>query len=94
MPSERYLRNKIRVFELYGIDIKDKKYNCHHQVFRRDIIDGLVPSDYDIDGKANLIPLHIRNEHEPLHRLVEDRQDYNVKKKKRSKFIKNSERSL
>lgn len=58
MSKERYLQNRARVYEIYGIPIKDRGTRCdmHHIVNKKDL-GVLVPRDFDIDAKSNLYPL-------------------------------------
>lgn len=65
-PKE-YIDNKERVYDIYNIPIKERGtvYNIHHLVNRHDL-GVLVPLDFHIDEKSNLIPLKIRT-HEELH---------------------------
>lgn len=65
-----YEKNRTIVFAIYGIDPKDKEYNCHHIVTRKDYKEGLVSPDFDIDGKSNLFPIKI-NLHKILNEIIE-----------------------
>ena len=67
MSKERYQKNRERVYEIYGIDIKDRNYNCHHIVFKEDVRRGHV--DTNVDDKGNLIPMR-KDEHARLHEKI------------------------
>jgi hypothetical protein len=69
MSNERYLRNRTRVFEIYGIHPNDQRYNCHHIVCKADV-GSLVPADFDIDGKANLYPI-LKYDHDEVNRRID-----------------------
>lgn len=70
---ERYLQNKKRVKEIYGIDPQDRRYNTHHIVFRSDFKKGgfgrTLGKGYR-DSKANLCPLR-KEVHRELHEEVD-----------------------
>ena len=65
--SEYYNENRRRVFEIYGLDPKDSRYNCHHIVSKKDYKNGVVGPEFDLDGKANLYPLR-----KNLHNILTD----------------------
>jgi len=69
--SERYHHNCQIVYDIYGIPPKERgtRYNIHHNIFRSDV-GNLVPRNFDIDNIANLTPLKVREEHDPLHRYI------------------------
>ena len=68
--KQRYQANRERVFEIYGIDPQDRRYNAHHILFRGDFDNNPDwPQDYQ-DSKANLCPLLIE-EHDRLHERVD-----------------------
>ena len=60
---ERYLQNRTRVFEIYGIPKNERgtKYTMHHIVCRHDV-GNLVPSTFRINELSNLYPLLV-NDH-------------------------------
>lgn len=62
MSREEYRENRERVYEIYGIDIRDRRYNCHHIIPRH---------EGGGDDKANLIPLDKRD-HEWIHEQIGD----------------------
>ena len=64
-----YAINRERVYKIYGINIDDKNYNCHHIVTREDVKKGLVEPNFDLHSLSNLIPLKIRD-HNDLHRRI------------------------
>lgn len=82
-----YQANRERVFSIYGIDPKDRRYNCHHIQFRNDFDHHPDwPQDYQ-DSKANLIPM-LEEEHRRLHEKVdgmEERVLYQAPKRKTKK---------
>lgn len=57
---QSYNDNRARVFEIYGINPKDKRYNCHHIVTKNDNRMGIINLGYGMNCKENLYP--IRNE--------------------------------
>ena len=65
-----YQTNRERVYQIYGVDINDHSYNCHHIVTREDVKKGLVSPDFDLHSVANLIPLKIRD-HERIHQYFQ-----------------------
>jgi len=67
--KNKYYSNKIKVFKIYGIKISDPEYNCHHIVTKNDLITGLFPDDFDIDGLSNLYPIKIK-QHELLNKII------------------------
>lgn len=70
-----YQANRDRVFEIYGIDPKDRRYSAHHIIFRSDFEKpNNFPEGYQ-DSKANLYPLTIE-EHERLHKKIEEREGH------------------
>jgi hypothetical protein len=72
--KSRYLDNKKRVMEIYGVDPEDRSFNIHHIIFKSDFQGGGVAESVDkgyMNSKANLIPLPV-NEHKRLHERVED----------------------
>jgi len=69
MSKESIKANYKRVYEIYGIDPKDKRYNIHHIVFKRDCKKGLM-KNFEVNKISNLIPLR-RGEHAELHRRVD-----------------------
>jgi len=62
-----YKENRSRVFEICGIDPKDRKYNCHHyKKFR---------SEGGSDEKDNLFPMEV-GEHKQLHKTISEQEGY------------------
>lgn len=57
MKSKEYIENKRRVFEIYGVSVQDRRFNCHHIIARH---------EGGGDGKENLIPL-LKEDHEWIH---------------------------
>ena len=82
MSKERYLQNKQRVKELYGIDPNDRRYNVHHLGFRNDFKEGrfgkkeetwgIMKKGY-IDSTANLCPLE-KEVHRKIHEKAEEQR--------------------
>ena len=87
MSKESIKRNYARVYEIYGIEPNDRRYNIHHIVFKRDCKSGLM-KNFDVNQLSNLIPLR-KEQHAELHRRVDLIEHYhhdtNKKKKKRRK---------
>jgi len=67
--KNKYDQNKRKAFRAYGIKISDPEYNCHHIVTKNDLITGLFPDDFDINGLSNLYPIRIK-EHELLNEII------------------------
>ena len=72
MGKEEYKANRARVYEIYGIDIHDRRYNCHHIVGK---------AEGGGDDKGNLIPLP-KEIHEQIH---EEQGDFIKPRKKRGR---------
>jgi hypothetical protein len=68
--KESYKRNRTNIFEIYGIDPKDKKYNCHHIVTKSDHKKGVINLPADINCQSNLYPISIRL-HPILHQIID-----------------------
>lgn len=69
MSYERIPSNRERVFEIYGIDPEDERYNCHHIVMRTDFKHGTIVNETNVNSKSNLYP--IRKElHVILHKII------------------------
>lgn len=87
MSKERYQENRKRVFEIYGIDPNDRRYNCHHIIFRSDLANlRNLPQGY-CDSKANLYPLKVE-EHIKLHLKVEQMENRVIYRAKRRRTKK------
>ena len=69
--KERYHQNRERVFSIYGIDPNDKRFSCHHILFRSDFKTHPEWDQKYQDSKANLIPL-TKEEHLRLHQRVDE----------------------
>ena len=67
--KERYLQNKSRVFEIYGISTKDRRYDCHHIIGRAECSE-LMGEDFDVHQVSNLVPMRLEDHHE-LHRRLD-----------------------
>ena len=74
MSKESIKANYQRVYEIYGIDPNDKRYNIHHIVFKRDVKKGLM-KDFDVNQRSNLIPLK-KEIHNSLHKRVDEMEHY------------------
>ncbi len=62
MRSKEYIENRERVFEIYGVSPKDRRYNCHH----------IIPKhEGGGDGKENLAPI-LKKDHEWIHEKMGD----------------------
>ena len=86
-----YQANRDRVFEIYGIDPKDRRYSAHNIIFRSDFEKpNNFPEGYQ-DSKANLYPLTIE-EHERLHQKVEEKEGHVIYKAKRRRWRKHKKR--
>lgn len=73
MRRERDI-NKERVYDILGIppEQRGKEYTIHHEVFKSDVkANPQMWRHIDLDGIENLFPLP-REEHERLHKLVEE----------------------
>jgi hypothetical protein len=78
MSKEEYKQNRERVYEIYEVDIHDRRYNCHHIIGRHEYQtnkrfwdDGSANGEFDVDGKGNLIPLR-KEDHERIHEQLGD----------------------
>jgi hypothetical protein len=80
-----YKANRERAYEIYGIDLTDKNYNCHHIVTHEDKKNGLVPQNFDINCLSNLIPLKIRD-HVSLHNKINALNQEFIDSKKNTQF--------
>jgi len=86
-----YQANRDRVFEIYGIDPRDKRYSAHHIIFRSDFErPNHFPPGY-CNSKANLFPLTIE-EHEQLHQKVEEQEGHVIYRDKRKRRRKHKRR--
>jgi len=87
MSKESIKRNYARVYEIYGIEPNDRRYNIHHIVYKRDCKSGLM-KNFDVNQISNLCPLK-KEDHADLHRRVDLIEHYhhdtNKKKKKKRK---------
>lgn len=85
--KERYQANRTRVFEIYGLDPNDQRYNCHHILFREDFREHPEWDKSYQDSKANLCPLTVED-HQRLHEMVDGIEErprvlYQAPKRKR-----------
>ena len=78
--KERYKKNRTRVFEIYGIDPEDRRYNTHHIIFKSDTKRSPFRG-YDVDQLANLCPMLI-TEHRKLHAFI-TRMELQFKKRRK-----------
>ena len=89
MAKEKlFEQNRQRVFEIYGINPRDPRYDVHHIIFRSDFKKrgfGLgLGKDY-MNSKANLYPM-LKEEHRLLHQRVEEQEPpiiYQAKRRKK-----------
>ena len=65
-----YIDNRNRVFDIYGINSKNKQYNCHHITTKLDLNIGIVSPIFDVDNKSNLYPLRV-SLHHILNQIIE-----------------------
>ena len=66
----QYQIKKDRVYEIYGIDRKDrKKYSIHHIVFKSDPKNHSEFRNFDVNRISNLCPL-LREDHKDLHNKI------------------------
>jgi len=70
MKDEVYHRNREEVFKQCGLKTSNKTLNCHHIVERFDKKRKLVPDNFPINDRRNLIPLKI-TVHDKLHEIIE-----------------------
>jgi len=86
MSKEKlFEKNCTRVREIYGIDKNDHSYNIHHVIFKRDVKkDKGMWKGFNINQLSNLIPLK-REEHDRLHRIVDNLENYASMPKKRKR---------
>lgn len=86
--KKEYQANRERIFEIYGIDPKDRRFDTHHLIFRSDFKKpNHFPEGY-CDSKANLISL-LKEEHRRLHEKVNEMEGeriiYEAPKRRRRK---------
>lgn len=73
----RYKENRERVKEIYGVDPKDRSFDCHHIVFKSDDV------DIDKNEKSNLYPTK-KEDHREIHRRISELEQ-GIKHEKRRK---------
>lgn len=58
-------------FEQAGIKNpkRNPRYNIHHEIFKSDVKRGLVPKNFPLNDRHNLVPLPIEI-HNELHELI------------------------
>lgn len=71
MKEKQYLSNRDLVFEQCHLKPSNRKYNCHHIIERFDKKRKLVPSDFPLNNRSNLIPLPIEV-HDQLHEIMDN----------------------
>lgn len=70
--SERvYHKNRTDVFKQCDLNPKDKTYTCHHLIEKFDVKRGLVPKNYPINSRQNLVPL-LADTHNDLHFMLDN----------------------
>lgn len=57
MGERAYDRHRKEVFYECDLKPKNKHYSCHHIIEKNDVKRGLVPPDFPINNRDNLIPL-------------------------------------
>lgn len=71
MKEKLYLSNRDLVFKECNLKSSNNKYNCHHIIERNDKKRKLVPNDFPLNNRSNLIPLPI-TVHDDLHKLMDN----------------------
>ena len=82
--------NRQRVFEIYGINPHDHRYDIHHIVFRSDFKKrgfGLGLGKEYMNSKANLYPM-LKEEHRLLHQRVEEIEPHIIYRARRKRKAK------
>lgn len=69
--EQEYIQNRNRVFEIYGINPNDKRYNCHHIVQKCDL-GVIVSSTFRVNEISNLYPILITDHNEVNRRIALD----------------------
>lgn len=87
MSKESLKKSYARVYEIYGIEPNDRRYNIHHIIMKREVKSGLM-KNFDVNQISNLIPL-LKEDHAKLHKRIDLMEHYHggtaKKKKKRRK---------
>ena len=87
MSKESLKKSYARVYEIYGIEPNDRRYNIHHIIMKREVKSGLM-KNFDVNKISNLIPL-LKEDHAKLHKRIDLMEHYHggtaKKKKKRRK---------
>jgi hypothetical protein len=83
--SKEYKQNRIRVFEIYGVNPADPNYNCHHIIQRSDFKKHPEQwKDHHVNEISNLIPLTTRD-HDRVHEMINERDGVDQQQKKHKK---------
>jgi len=76
MSKEKdYLSNRVKVFNECDINPNDKRFNCHHIYEKNDKKRHLLPKDFQINNRCNLIPLPIEI-HNELHEIMDNTKEF------------------
>ena len=73
--EKQYLTNKDSVFLDCNIKTNNKRFNCHHIFERNDKKRHLLPKDFQINNRCNLIPLPIKV-HNELHEIMDNSKEF------------------
>lgn len=71
MDLKEYLKNKEDIYKECGIKPRNKNINCHHVYFKNDKHLGLLPNNFKIHDRSNLVPLDIQI-HNQLHWMIDN----------------------
>ena len=75
MKDRLYETNRSEVFKDCGLRTRDKSHSCHHDYFKRDIKNNLIPRNFPISSRCNLTPLP-NDTHEELHYIIDSNPYY------------------
>lgn len=70
-------KDRQEVFKQCNIDYQKRKttHNVHHVIQKRDVRDRLVPKNFPVNDRSNLIVLPIIT-HNQLHKIIDDNPKY------------------
>ena len=65
------------IFEECGVPYSKRKstHNVHHVIQKRDVRDRLVPKNFPVNDRSNLIVLPIKT-HNQLHKIIDSNPEY------------------
>jgi len=72
MSERLYTHNRAEVFEDCGLKPRQKNYNCHHIIHKRD---ARKLENFNVNQKSNLIPLG-EDIHERLHQIIDGNKEW------------------